>query len=811
MIFIKTIKKETKGLKVDFIYNQNGKIDHSNVIYRIVDDYSYLAQHISVMSAGGITFGFYGAAIGLGFSILDDLRVYNGYLKERTITQAFIGFALGYNVYPQWTSGVIGVVGSIMINQDLFKRDSNCFDSIMISAGFGLQFGGLSGALIGTSLGGIDFILVQYGITSKFYLSYGMIGVASSTSLLGKSITSRCMGVILGLTIANNYNTISFIKPVEIGKDLYNLYAKIIPQDELDKDIKSYAEVLLSAQIIMNQLRIILLKYQQNIMYRFEHMDDSNNNPIYQLTSATIRFAIFILPYSLTEFMTDMLNNFFATKLYISIDDGLRKYLFFNETALKLSSNKNNTVLIDNLRSDSKIIARDGSKLIIDYTAKSLNGFYGTGVLLANIPGMMVYSVSYNKVTEYISNFLAEFQNKYEILIKEQESKISNLYKHDMLNIKIISETGGALYSYNHLQSEYEKLRESELIRDQVALVVTAWKSFESLVNFIYTYYLIGYKVGSGVINFDNRINIHYSCLQVSSLLAWNGEKSQEIKIIYQSIERLNLFLDKTIFNKGIELNNIDSINRTKLSNNKLVIENLNIIVAEQKLLHINYLELECGKSYVIKGPSGSGKSSFVSKLIGVINNNIGGDGNVYYPESTNITLLTQQTYFPLYKTFTEIIFYPKQVDSNKILLLEELLTIVDLIQFNLDQVEDWYNVLSGGQKQKVKIISAIIHEPNILILDEVFNGLDKDSVYLMQLVLKEKLSDSLFISIDHNILENNKTGFYNAAIEVINGEIIIDTDSSKHNMDDQSYIYKSFEEIVGIERCYYYENYSEN
>jgi ABC-type uncharacterized transport system fused permease/ATPase subunit len=38
-----------------------------------------------------------------------------------------------------------------------------------------------------------------------------------------------------------------------------------------------------------------------------------------------------------------------------------------------------------------------------------------------------------------------------------------------------------------------------------------------------------------------------------------------------------------------------------------------------------------------------------------------------------------------------------------------------------MNQTEDWYSVLSGGEKQKIRIISAIMQEPDVLILDEVF------------------------------------------------------------------------------------------
>ena len=635
------------------------KISRYSLVYKIIDDYSYLTSYASVSMAGGMTFGVYGAVIGIGVSALDDFLVYNNYIKDKSITQAFIGSTLGYNVYPSSSSGLIGGIVSIIVAQDILKDYSNCLSNILVNTIFGMKVSGLSGASAGVVLGVIDQIFLQNNITNKLYLSHGLLGMISFSVVFGKSTIISSSGVILGFIIARNYNTTDFIlQPIEISKDLYNIYSKIIPQVQLNSYVKEYSVVLLSSQIVVNQLRMILLKHQQNYVYQFEHMNNFDGNNIHKLNTVTIKFALFVLPYAITELASNILNNFFTTKLYIEVDDVLRSILFENDTALKLSKNRDNMLLIDNLRLDSKVISHDGSKLIVDSVAKSIKGIHGVGVLIINVPETLVYAMLYNKATECIFTILVEWQNRYEVSIKKQESVISSLFKHDMNNIKIITEAGGVLYSYNQLQVEHDKLRESEFIRDQISYVIDTWRSFESIANFFSIYYLVGYQVGAGVIGFDNRINMHYSCLTVSKLLAWTGDKSREIKIIYQSMERISSFLNATFSDEDRNIENIDNIKREQINDEKLVISNLSITITNKKLIHIDHLELRFNNSYVITGPSGSGKSSLITKVVGTINNNIGGEGNIYYPMNAKITLVSQQIYFPLHKSLQEIIFY---------------------------------------------------------------------------------------------------------------------------------------------------------
>ena len=557
MILNSKISKLIKNLKVNKL-TVNSKISRYNPVYKAIDDYSYLVPYLAVSTAGITVFGIKGVFAGLGVSMADDFLIYNNYFKSKSLTHSFIGLTLGYNVYPSWVSGVIGMLGGISFSQGILKNYHNEISHLLATAMLGARINGLSGALVGSISSITDQILAQNNITNKYYLSHSLLGVASSSSIFGKSIFSNSAGVVLGLILTNCAN-ISTSPPqsIGIGRDLYKIFLRVIPRKELDNYFKEYAIVLLSLQIAISQLRIAYLRYDRDTMYQFEHMNEPNTNAIHKLTTIIIKFGLFLFPYVITEFISNILNSFFSTKIYIEVDDAFRSILFTNKTALNLSLDKNNTVLIDNLKDDSKIISREGSNLIIDSITKLIQGMYSISILTVNAPEMLVYSLLYNKVAGYIYRILADNQSKYEVLIKIQESIISSLLKHDMNNIKIITETSGITYSYEQLQFEYNKLRESELIKDQISHLMNAWKSFESIASFYAVYYFVGYKLGKGTINFENRIKVFTSGLQVSRLLAWNGEKSQEIKTFYQSLERLNDFLDKALSSNYENIHNI--------------------------------------------------------------------------------------------------------------------------------------------------------------------------------------------------------------------------------------------------------------
>lgn len=81
----------------------------------------------------------------------------------------------------------------------------------------------------------------------------------------------------------------------------------------------------------------------------------------------------------------------------------------------------------------------------------------------------------------------------------------------------------------------------------------------------------------------------------------------------------------------------------------------------------------------------------------------------------------------------------------------------IDMLTTKLNIKKDLNNMIasySKGMKQKIKIIGALLHEPKLLILDELFNGLDAESVYIVKSLLKDMVSRGHTVLLTTHILE---------------------------------------------------------
>jgi putative ATP-binding cassette transporter len=265
---------------------------------------------------------------------------------------------------------------------------------------------------------------------------------------------------------------------------------------------------------------------------------------------------------------------------------------------------------------------------------------------------------------------------------------------------------------------------------------------------------------------------------QASSLLSWTGEHAQQMATIEQSLDRV-IILEGVL---NILPKSMDQINRVIQNGSQLVLDNIQIGTGDRMLVTVNELKLDMGKIYAVTGDSACGKSSLLSKIKGVKENGISGTGTIYYPRVNDrdpkIVMISQQDYFPLHSTLQEVLAYPELIPNEPELNQEQREKMLELLEeiglhdftglntkvekLDLDSKKDWYTTLSGGEKKKVIIISAIIKKPDILILDEIFNGLDSSSVKIAEQMLKKYLSDTLILIVDHHAKNHNYDDFYN-------------------------------------------------
>ena len=156
-----------------------------------------------------------------------------------------------------------------------------------------------------------------------------------------------------------------------------------------------------------------------------------------------------------------------------------------------------------------------------------------------------------------------------------------------------------------------------------------------------------------------------------------------------------------------------------------------------------------------IKGPSGSGKSTLLS-IIGTLDNSDSGElliNGISIQENTNIDKLRNKSIgfvFQFHNLISELTL-EENVSLPKMIAKEQWDKdeLIDLFEyFDLkDRMNSFPNDLSGGEKQRVAVMRAVINNPSIIIADEPTGNLDKENA-LKMMSLFEKLNTEKKLTI---------------------------------------------------------------
>ncbi len=161
------------------------------------------------------------------------------------------------------------------------------------------------------------------------------------------------------------------------------------------------------------------------------------------------------------------------------------------------------------------------------------------------------------------------------------------------------------------------------------------------------------------------------------------------------------------------------------------------------------------GNVYGILGPNGSGKSTTLGIVLNVVNSTSGGftwfDGNTSTHNALKkVGAIIERPNFYPYMTAAQnlkLVCQIKGVDSNKI---EEKLEVVGL----LDRKDSKFRTFSLGMKQRLAIASALLNDPEILILDEPTNGLDPQGIHQIREIIKKIASRGTTILLASHLLD---------------------------------------------------------
>lgn len=173
-----------------------------------------------------------------------------------------------------------------------------------------------------------------------------------------------------------------------------------------------------------------------------------------------------------------------------------------------------------------------------------------------------------------------------------------------------------------------------------------------------------------------------------------------------------------------------------------------------QALKNISF-EIKKGSVYGILGPNGSGKSTTLGIVLNVINKSSGNyswfGGTIETHEALKkVGAIIERPNFYPYMTAYEnlkLVCKIKNVDYSKI---EEKLNLVGLN----DRKNSKFSTFSLGMKQRLAIASALLNEPEILILDEPTNGLDPQGIHQIRDIIIQIAAKGTTILLASHLLD---------------------------------------------------------
>ena len=192
----------------------------------------------------------------------------------------------------------------------------------------------------------------------------------------------------------------------------------------------------------------------------------------------------------------------------------------------------------------------------------------------------------------------------------------------------------------------------------------------------------------------------------------------------------------------------------------QLQLNNIAKYFGDKPVLNGISLHVDAGRAFGLLGRNGAGKTTTIRILMNVFpptSGNVTLDGNPidyaktkfgYLPEERGLypkkTIVEQLTYFAMLKGMDK---------AAAVASVDKWLARLDMSSYRDKRLD----TLSKGNQQKIQLITALTHDPDVVILDEPFSGLDPVNAMLLKDVVRETIDKGkivLFSSHQMNYIE---------------------------------------------------------
>jgi putative ATP-binding cassette transporter len=365
-----------------------------------------------------------------------------------------------------------------------------------------------------------------------------------------------------------------------------------------------------------------------------------------------------------------------------------------------------------------------------------------------NIPGYLVWAALAYAI---VGTVLTHVIGRKLIGLGFNKQRVEADFRFSLVRLRENSE-GVALY-----RGEQEELGG---LRQRFAAVIGNWwqlmrkrkqlnwfTSFYAQLAIIFPYIVVAPRFFSGDIQLGVIFQTASAFGQVQGALSWFINVYVDFSTWKATVDRLIGFR-ASIERVRAEADRLDG-ERLESPDGAIALDDLEIGLPQgTQLLSPTSIQIRPGEDVLVTGPSGAGKSTFFRSLAGIWPY---WKGRIRLPRGARLLFLPQKPYLPL-GSLKNAVAYPDEPAKHPDDEVRSALQAVGLGQLaaDLERSENWAQVLSGGEQQRLAFARALLNKPGWLFLDEATSSLPEADQASLYRLLKERLANTTLISIGH-------------------------------------------------------------
>jgi len=520
--------------------------------------------------------------------------------------------------------------------------------------------------------------------------------------------------------------------------------------------------ILLLSTVVAMSLGLVWLNVQFNHWYNdfYNTFQTKNQREFYhQLLKFTILAFAYIVVYVYRFYLQQMLQIEWRTWLNDNfLADWLRDRAYYRMQLLDRGTDNPDQRIAEDLRMFVDSTLSLGLGLLSSVvTLVSFVAILWTlsGVLSFTLAGTQVsiagYMVWFALLYAIAGSWLTHLVGKPLIRLNFDQQRFEADYRFSLVRLRENSE-GVALY-----RGEGEEV---ENFRSRFGYVISNWWGIMrkqkqlgfftisySQLAVIFPFVVAAPRFFSGAIQLGGLMQISSAFGQVQGALSWFIDAYSQFAAWKATVDRLTGFT-ATLSRVREEAARLDG-DRVEGGSSALALDGLALALPQgQPLLSPTTLELKRGEHVLVAGPSGAGKSTLFRALAGIWPY---WRGKIELPRGGRLLFLPQKPYLPI-GTLKHAVCYPgdhKVIGDDEV---RDALTAVGLTRFadKLDRNENWAQVLSGGEQQRLAFARALLTHPDWLFLDEATSALPDDDEAALYRLVRERLPGTTLVSIGH-------------------------------------------------------------